>query len=82
MGGLEKTIRGFAERDGEEVVKPELRMNFDLLTEGTTSTTSCSRSESANLISRMFSVKTDQHPNERECEPYAQELCATRLSDA
>lgn len=33
MDALEKTIRGFAERDGEEVVKPELGTTFDSLTE-------------------------------------------------
>lgn len=33
MGALEKTIRGFAERDREEVVKPELGTTFDSLTE-------------------------------------------------
>lgn len=33
MGALEKTIRGFAERAGDEVVKPELGTSFDSLTE-------------------------------------------------
>lgn len=33
MGALEKTIRGFAEREGDEVVKLELGIAFDSLTE-------------------------------------------------
>ena len=33
MGALEKTIRGFVDREGDEVVKPELGTNFDSLTE-------------------------------------------------
>lgn len=33
MGALEKSIRGSAERDGEEVIKPDLGTTFDLLTE-------------------------------------------------
>uniref|UniRef100_A0A453N3K0 FAR1 domain-containing protein n=3 Tax=Aegilops tauschii subsp. strangulata TaxID=200361 RepID=A0A453N3K0_AEGTS len=33
MGALEKTIRGFVDREGNEVVKPELGTNFDSLTE-------------------------------------------------
>ncbi|KAM3193103.1 hypothetical protein ACQJBY_069960 [Aegilops geniculata] len=33
MGALEKSIRGFAEREGEDVVKPELGTAFDSLTE-------------------------------------------------
>ena len=31
MGALEKLLRGFAERDGEHVVKPELGTTFDSL---------------------------------------------------
>lgn len=33
MGALEKTIRGFVDREGDEVVKPELGTTFDSLTE-------------------------------------------------
>jgi hypothetical protein len=33
MGALEKSIRGFAEREVDEVVKPELGTTFDSLTE-------------------------------------------------
>jgi len=31
MGALEKLLRGFAERDGEDVVKPGLGITFDSL---------------------------------------------------